>query len=121
MRKTIISRSIAALCCAELLLLALASAAQQPSKTSGDARRGQQLYMKVGCYECHGTVGQGAAGTGPRLAPNPMPYAGFSAYLRHPRGEMPPYSAKVLSEPDLADVYAYLQSIPPPRSANREK
>jgi hypothetical protein len=27
---------------------------------------------------------------------------------------MPPYTAKVLSDQDLADIYAYLMSIPPP-------
>jgi mono/diheme cytochrome c family protein len=27
---------------------------------------------------------------------------------------MPPFSEKILSDGDLADIYAYLQSIPPP-------
>jgi mono/diheme cytochrome c family protein len=27
---------------------------------------------------------------------------------------MPPFSEKILPDPDLADIYAYLQSIPKP-------
>ena len=34
--------------------------------------------MADGCYQCHGTVGQGSRGTGPRLAPNPLPYENFA-------------------------------------------
>ena len=30
---------------------------------------------------------------------------------------MPPYSEKILSDGDLADIYAYLQSIPKPPDA----
>ena len=30
---------------------------------------------------------------------------------------MPPYSGKILSDGDLADIYAYLQSIPKPPDA----
>jgi hypothetical protein len=29
-------------------------------------------------------------------------------------GEMPPYTAKVVSDQDLADIYAFLQSLPRP-------
>jgi hypothetical protein len=28
---------------------------------------------------------------------------------------MPPYTLKVLSDAELADIYAFLRSIPPPR------
>jgi hypothetical protein len=31
---------------------------------------------------------------------------------------MPPYSETILSDGDLADIYAYLQSIPKPPDAN---
>lgn len=77
---------------------------------SGDAARGKDLFMKNGCYECHGTVGQG--GTGPHIAPRTAPIT----YIRKPAG-MPPYTAKVLPDSDLADIYAYLLSIPAPPSA----
>lgn len=83
----------------------------------GDANRGKQIYMKVGCYECHGHEGQGASATGPRIAPNPIPFPRFVSYLRKPSGEMPPYTAKVISEQELADIYAFLQSRPKPAAA----
>ena len=59
------------------------ASAQSPAP-AGDAANGQKLFMADGCYQCHGTVGQGSRGTGPRLAPNPMPYENFSAQLRKP-------------------------------------
>jgi ubiquinol-cytochrome c reductase cytochrome c subunit len=78
---------------------------------SGDAAKGKALYAKNGCYECHGTVGQG--GTGPRIAPR----TASLAYIRKPAGQMPPYTAKVMPDAELADVQAYLMSIPAPPAA----
>jgi mono/diheme cytochrome c family protein len=74
---------------------------------------GRVLFMKVGCYECHGTQGQGG-GAGPRIAPDPLPFDGLAAFVRTTSGEMPPYTTALLSDSDLADIYAYLQSIPRP-------
>jgi ubiquinol-cytochrome c reductase cytochrome c subunit len=68
--------------------------------------------MSFGCYECHGTVGQGNFGTGARLAPHPIPFAAVLSYVRRPRGDMPSFSDKILPEKTLADIYAYLSAIP---------
>ena len=35
----------------------------------------------------------------------------FTAYVRNPR-QMPPYTAKVLSDAQLADLWAYIQALP---------
>ena len=35
-------------------------------------------------------------------------------FFRSTNRAMPPFSEKILSDGDLADIYAYLQSIPPP-------
>jgi mono/diheme cytochrome c family protein len=35
-------------------------------------------------------------------------------YVRHPKGQMPPYTQAVLSDSDLAAVYDYLKSLPQP-------
>ena len=67
--------------------------------------------MKNGCWQCHGFLGQGGV-TGPKLAPEPMPLAAMAAFLRNTAGAMPPYQEAVLSNEDLADIHAYLQSIP---------
>jgi ubiquinol-cytochrome c reductase cytochrome c subunit len=79
----------------------------------GDAVNGKRIYMAVGCYQCHGTVGQGSRPTGPHLAPNPLPYEAFAAVVRRPVNVMPPYTTVVLSDQDLGDIYAYLLTIPP--------
>jgi len=81
---------------------------------TGNAQHGKTLYVTDGCYECHGYAAQGGAGTGPKLGPNPIPYAAFSFQVRSPRDEMPPYTAKVLSDADMADIYAFVQSQPQP-------
>jgi hypothetical protein len=39
-----------------------------------------------------------------------LPFAGFSIYVRRPANQMPPYTEKVVSDTDLAHVYAFLQS-----------
>ena len=78
----------------------------------GDAGRGRQMYMKYYCYTCHGTAGQGGErGAGPRIAPNPWPYAAFVQQTRKPRQVMIPYSEKTLPEQDLIDIYHYVLTI----------
>ena len=79
----------------------------------GDPVNGKRVFMADGCYQCHGTLGQGSRPTGPHIAPNPLPYAAFAAQLRHPANAMPPYTTVVLPEQELADIYAYLLTIPP--------
>ena len=93
-----------------------------PFKNSGDSldslransETGKQLFIRDGCYECHGIWGQGANGFGPRIAPNPISMEGILNYIRKPSGNMPPYTAKIVSNQDVADIYAYLKSIPGP-------
>ena len=81
---------------------------------AADAARGKILFtQKYGCYECHGTEGQGSPVTGPRLAPNPLPYDTLSAFVRTSNGPMPPFREAILPNADLQDIYAYLQSIKP--------
>jgi len=100
---------------AALLLFAVAAKAQgTPAKASppaGNAAHGKQIYTTYGCYECHGYAGQGGA-AGAKIAPDPISYSAFAKYIRAPLGEMPPYTAKVLSDSELADIYAFLLTIP---------
>jgi len=105
---------IASLCA--LAAIAWASWAEAQDLPGGDAAKGKQLYMRSGCYSCHGTVGQGGGGRtgGLRLAQMPIPFAAFLNQLRHPANEMPPYVAAVLSDHDAGDIYAYVASLPPP-------
>jgi mono/diheme cytochrome c family protein len=84
---------------------------------AASAERGKAAYMKYGCWQCHGTEGQGSSVTsqGKVLAPDPLPYDGFAAFVRTTNRAMPPYSEKVLPNEDLADIHAYLVSIPKPK------
>jgi len=99
-------------------LILLAQPTPKPAQTAaappaGRADVGKTLFTKNGCFQCHANEAQGGA-AGPRLGPGPLPYAAFAAYVRRPTGEMPPYTAKVLSDRDLADIHAFLQSLPAP-------
>lgn len=95
-------------------------AAQEPKPSdapAGNAENGKRLFNKDGCYQCHGREGQGSVMTGPRIAPDPPAYDFILRYVRKPTGEMPPYTAKVVSDQELADIYAFLQSRPRPSTA----
>lgn len=81
---------------------------------AADAARGKEIYVKVGCYGCHGYDAQGAS-TGPKLAPDPMPPDALASYIRNSAPTlMPPYSEKVLGDAEVADIHAYLASIRKP-------
>jgi ubiquinol-cytochrome c reductase cytochrome c subunit len=95
-------------------------AAQEPKPSdapAGNAETGKRIFVKNGCYQCHGREGQGSIVTGPRIAPDPVPFEVLASYVRKPTGEMPPYTAKVVSDQELADIYAFLKSRPHPPAA----
>jgi mono/diheme cytochrome c family protein len=84
----------------------------------GNPDKGKKLFVAYGCYECHGWQGAGAA-IAPRIGPPALSLAGMLRYVRAPTGQMPPYTAKVASDQDLADIYAYLKTFPPPQPASK--
>jgi mono/diheme cytochrome c family protein len=93
-------------------LFAGAAAVGAPAP-QGDAVKGKTAFLKYGCYTCHGYEGQGAGATGKKLAPNPLAYPAFSGFVRNTNRDMPPFTEKILPDPDLMDIHAYLRSIPP--------
>jgi len=95
---------------AALLLTALVRA----QDSAGNAEAGKRLYMNKGCFQCHGTVGQGTI-AGVRIGPPPLSAQGLIRYVRRPAGQMPAFTEKVMSDRELTDVYAFLKSIPPPK------
>jgi mono/diheme cytochrome c family protein len=82
----------------------------------GNADNGKKLFVAYGCYECHGRQGAGAS-TGARIGPPAISLMAVLRYVRAPTGQMPPYTAKVVSDQDLTDIYSYLKSFPPPQPA----
>lgn len=100
--------------CAGMLALPLPAVSQ--SAPAGNAEAGRQLMVRKGCVQCHGREGQGAPITGPRLGPNPLALAAFVRAVRSPRAQMPPYTEKLVSDAELADIRAFLDSRPRPTS-----
>ena len=107
---------------AMLTVLALSSASAQTQEESaasessqaGDVDNGSKIYVSYGCYQCHGYVGQGSTRSGPRIAPDPIPFALFRYIVREPPDVMPGYTEKVVSDEELADIYAFLKTVPQP-------
>jgi ubiquinol-cytochrome c reductase cytochrome c subunit len=97
------------------LTLAVGTAAAQGN---ADAEQGRQLFMKNGCYSCHGTVGQGGErSAGPRIAPVPFPADAFKAFIRNPPEGMPRFDERFVSDADLEAIHRYLASLPKGQSA----
>jgi ubiquinol-cytochrome c reductase cytochrome c subunit len=80
---------------------------------NGNAENGKRIFLKIGCYECHGTVGQGTL-AGARIGPPRLNLQTLLRYVRRPAGQMPAFTEKVLSDQELTDIFAYLKSIPEP-------
>lgn len=129
LRKTRVSLSASLLVLAGLMATlaatqTIASAQDQKSAVpaapppTGNAQNGKKIFNTVGCFECHNYEALGGAGTGPRLAGDPITYSAFLNQLRHPASQMPPYTEKVLSDAQAADIYSYLHSIPKPPPAS---
>jgi len=88
------------------------SAALAQDAPNGNATNGKKLFETVGCFQCHGFAGQGGA-AGPKLI-DPVPFPAFIVQLRTPRQVMPPYTDRVLTDQQVADIYAHVQTFPLP-------
>jgi ubiquinol-cytochrome c reductase cytochrome c subunit len=82
-----------------------------PVAAAGSAEKGKAAFVKHGCWQCHGFDGQGSS-AGSKLAPNPMPLEALTAFVRNTNGAMPPYQKAILTDAELADIHAYLLSVP---------
>ena len=91
----------------------------QAPALAASAENGKVALVKNGCWQCHDFTGQGSVATsgGRVIANTPLPFDAFKAYVRDPGGSMPPFHVEILSDSDLADIYAYLESLPKPRAA----
>ncbi|MGA8767294.1 MAG: cytochrome c [Candidatus Acidiferrales bacterium] len=92
------------------------ASASSAESLKGNADNGKKLFVAYGCYECHGRQGAGAS-SGARIGPPAISLMAVLRYVRAPTGQMPPYTAKVVSDQDLTDIYTYLKSFPPPQPA----
>jgi mono/diheme cytochrome c family protein len=108
-------RMIPFLVAAAAFLLASVAFPQAPAAATGDAAKGKALFLRDGCYECHGYVGQGTK-DGARIGPPVLNAQGLIRYVRRPAGAMPAFTEKVATDAELTDIYAYLKSIPAPKA-----
>ena len=102
---------------ASMLSAQTPAAPQAPAAPRGNAENGKKIFTAKGCYQCHNYTAAGG-GAGPRLAPRPIPFPAFIKEIREPRAEMAPYTAKVLTDQEVADIYAFLLTIPAPPAVN---
>jgi mono/diheme cytochrome c family protein len=80
-----------------------------------NAENGKRIFVRDGCYQCHGYAGQGTI-QGARLAPPVLNAQGMIRYIRKPAGAMPAFTDKVLSDQEVNDLYAYLKTLPAPKA-----
>jgi mono/diheme cytochrome c family protein len=99
---------------AAAIVLGVALLIANQAAHADSAERGKIAFLKHGCWQCHGFEGQGSIATssGAVLAPDPLPFEAFASFVRSTNRSMPPYSEAILSDADLADIYAMLQSVP---------
>jgi mono/diheme cytochrome c family protein len=108
--------SCATVFAAAALLIPLLASAQSQSTPSGNVDNGKRLFLKDGCWECHGFAGQGGR-DGARIGATSLTMQGVIRYVRRPTGSMPAFTDKLISDQDLTDIYAYLKSLPPVKAA----
>src|SRR5690242_12373209 len=94
------------------LLVVIVTAA----RAEGNAGNGKRLFVRDGCYECHGYAGQGGR-DGARIARIGLDAKAMILYVRRPAGAMPAFSEKVISDQELTDIHAYLQTLPASKAA----
>jgi mono/diheme cytochrome c family protein len=86
-----------------------------PGQSAADAQKGRKAFERVGCSRCHGSAGEGMSATQkkaglPKIAGTHESLTDFLKSVRNPKGRMPPFSSRQLSDEELSDVYAYLHS-----------
>jgi mono/diheme cytochrome c family protein len=101
-----------------VLLTGVAALAQQaaPPAAASNVENGKKLFVRDGCWECHGYAGQGGR-DGVRLADTALSAAQLTRYIRRPAGAMPAYIDTVLADAEAADIWAYLKTLTGPKTA----
>jgi mono/diheme cytochrome c family protein len=96
------------------VLVAVLAAGVVAAESPGNIENGKKIFLRDGCWECHGYAGQGSR-DGARIAATALNQQGFVRYVRRPTGAMPAFVEKILPDQELADIYAYVKSLPGPK------
>lgn len=101
-----------------LIAVGLGVAGNGAALADGDAQKGKAAFIRNGCWQCHDFNGQGSVATsnGKVIARTQLPLDAFISFVHTTNGAMPPFRPQVLSDADLTDIYAYLQSLPEPKA-----
>jgi mono/diheme cytochrome c family protein len=84
------------------------------SPPTGDAAKGKQTYLNAQCYACHGRFGEGGRFVypAPPLVSLDLPAEALQAFLRAAPRDMPSYAPTILTNDDIANIAAFLRSLP---------
>lgn len=93
-----------------LLLVVVAGTAL----AAGDAANGKTVWAAKNCKSCHGTNGEGKNFA--PLAGSTVTAADWVKEVRTPSAMMPAYSTTQVTDQDLADMLAYMQTLTKPAS-----
>ncbi len=102
-------------------LVALAACVSGPgSALAADAAKGKAAFIQHGCWQCHDFNGQGSIATsnGKVIARTQLPLDAFISFVRTTNGQMPPFRPPIISDAELTDIYAYLESLPAPKAVS---
>jgi mono/diheme cytochrome c family protein len=101
-----------------LIAFGVSISGQGAALADGDAQKGKVAFIRNGCWQCHDYNGQGSVATsnGKVIARTQLPVDAFISFVHTTNGAMPPFRPQVLSDADLTDIYAYLQSLPEPKA-----
>jgi mono/diheme cytochrome c family protein len=73
---------------------------------------GQQLWPEKPCISCHGAQAEG--NVGPKLAGTPLTFDEVLLRVRTGKGVMPAFTTAQISDAELQNIYAWLESLAPP-------
>ncbi|MHB1134231.1 MAG: c-type cytochrome [Chloroflexota bacterium] len=83
------------------------AASPAASPAGGAAANGQAVFT-TNCNGCHPGGGQG---TGPSIKNSPLTEAQIKTQVRNGKGQMPPFSAAQIPDPQLDALAAYVKTL----------
>ena len=89
---------------------------EQEEGAVGNPVNGQNLFFSLGCNVCHGDQGEGLVG--PTIAMTIVPLERVVQQYREPLEAMNEFPPDQVSDEEIADIYAWLQTVPRPPEAD---
>ena len=89
---------------------------EQQEGAVGNPTNGQNLFFSLGCNVCHGDRGEGLVG--PTIATTIVPLDRVIQQYRVPLEAMTEFPPDQVSDEEIADIYAWLQTVPRPLDAD---